>query len=412
MELSKENIKKRIAELKSVKDILFYLDVIEKEIEDRIKELYYKTRMDEYGDFLHSENGLEYVFEGREFHPDFMMRPPLTEKEQKEYCLMYEKEIREAEYLHNIEYFIKDQKKFYEKLLIKYSLMEGSEKSNEGSKSNSGMNELNRIDISEPKEFEKMLDKYYDYGKDSYLATWKDRYQIIAFEKKMIEKFGQEVSGYIIYLYDYISKRTNPIEFIDCDYEKLRKNNDDEKIKSEISRVEGYISEIEKLAYLTNDEKNRENIPKDALEKLEEWQCYYIDKIKDKELAEWINILRKNRPGVTDYKYGEFYPVEFKRVTEFALTEFNNYRDKLENLQSSVEGRTKRKRKKINVSNEIIADEVIKHWDNGMEEFEEIYKTVSDCSEQVFGIKLTKDQIKGRYQRYAEKNKEYKREKY
>ena len=57
MEISKELIKKKITELKTVKNILFYLDVSEKEVNDRISELYIKTRMNDVGDFLGGENG-------------------------------------------------------------------------------------------------------------------------------------------------------------------------------------------------------------------------------------------------------------------------------------------------------------------------------------------------------------------
>jgi len=152
------------------------------------------------------------------------------------------------------------------------------------------------------------------------------------------------------------------------------------------------------------------NIPEGELEKFDEWQCYYIEKIKDKELAEWINCLRKNRPGVWDYKYGEHYQIDFKAVTEFALKEFKNYKDRLENLHFSIEGKIKKQ--KIKISNEIISEEVIKCWDDGLEEFEEIYQKLSEDSENIFGIKLTKNQIKGRYQRYSSKHKDYKRVKY
>lgn len=80
----------------------------------------------------------------------------------------------------------------------------------------------------------------------------------------------------------------------------------------------------------------------------------------------------------------------------------------VDSIKNTEETKT---RKKIKVSNEIIAEEVVKHWDNGVEELEEIYKIVSDESEKVFGEKLTPGQIKGRYQRYADKDKDYKRKK-
>ncbi len=68
-------------------------------------------------------------------------------------------------------------------------------------------------------------------------------------------------------------------------------------------------------------------------------------------------------------------------------------------------------RKKINTSNEVIAEEVVNLWDNGTEEFEEIFKKLSEDSESIFKEKLTPGQIKGRYQRYSEKNKDLKRKK-
>jgi hypothetical protein len=66
-------------------------------------------------------------------------------------------------------------------------------------------------------------------------------------------------------------------------------------------------------------------------------------------------------------------------------------------------------RKKVNTSNEVIAEEVIKMWDNGVEEFERIYKTLSENSEKLFAEKLSIGQIKGKYQRFAVNHKEFKR---
>lgn len=277
-------------------------------------------------------------------------------------------------------------------------------------KNNVSLNEVNEIDINNPQEFEKKLDEYLEYGKECYLTTWKDEFQLLTFEKKMIERYGLKVKGYIVHLYKYIAKKTNPIEFIGCDYDQQRKNADKEKLKNEIIRIDGYLTEIEKLAYLTDDDNGVNNMPEDDLENFGEWQCYHIEKINDKTLAEWINILRINRPGVWDYKYGEHYQIDFKAVTEFALKEFKNYRDRLENLHFNFDGKTKKQ--KIKISNEIISEEVIKCWDDGVEEFEEIYQKLSEDSENIFGIKLTKDQIKGRYQRYSSKHKDYKRIKY
>lgn len=71
-----------------------------------------------------------------------------------------------------------------------------------------------------------------------------------------------------------------------------------------------------------------------------------------------------------------------------------------------------KQRSRNKIANEIIAEEVIKMWDDGLEEFEEIYKKLSESSEKIFNTKLTEGQIKGKYQRYANKHKDYKREKY
>ena len=54
-----------------------------------------------------------------------------------------------------------------------------------------------------------------------------------------------------------------------------------------------------------------------------------------------------------------------------------------------------------------------KLWDEeGIQEFEQIYMTLSENSKKLFGEELTKHQIKGRYQRLLKKHKDYRREKY
>lgn len=446
MIITKDSIKKKIFELETIKEKLFYLDVIEKEVNDSISELYKKTRMNEIGDFLMSENGWNFVFESREFNPEFMMTPPLTTNQQEQYINNYGKEIKEAEHLHNMNSFIKDQKKFYEKQLVKYTLTENGGDRTKGSKKDKkitydcfGYNfneikkyadnlgqeeaiiyykyvlkefdrvkrenellflskedieyskkEFNRlindneyanvnlwgigekqknltknfeiniqneikflqdknnlklknedvININETIELKKILDTYYEYGKECYLLTWKDELQLLTFEKMMVDKYGTNIKQHIYHLYKYISKKTNPIEFIGCDYGMMIKNYDSNKIKNEINRVTGYISELEKLKFFTDDENNSDKIPEDDLENYDEWQCYFIEKIKYKELADWIEILRKNRPGVTDYKYGEFYPIDFNRIIETALNEIKNYKEKLEVLILNVEIKT------------------------------------------------------------------------
>lgn len=438
MEISKENIKKKITELKTVRDILFYLDVIEKEVNDRISELYLKTRMNDIGFFLGGENGWEFDFEYREFNPEFMMTQPLTKEEQKRYLENYGKEIKEAEYLHNIDSFIKDQKKFYEQL-VKYSLMENGEKRIESEADGMLTNfdcynfdfpkikkyadnlnpnkatlylkyvlkEFDRekrenfylfmsedeieyfkenIIITDPaklyepadftmmgigakqsmakKNFEKNIkneiefinektklfgdqnydgiEKYASYAKECYLSTWKDeRVQLLSFEKIMVEKFGSEVEKYVVRLFKHCEKNIRPIELIGCNIEIFKKDKDSEKLQIEIDRIQEFIGEVEKLDMFTGDESGMKEIPEDELDKLYEWQCFYINKINNIELRRWIEYLRINRPGFYDQKNGESYKSEFNWVTEFALKEFNNYKDRLENLNYNIEPKNK-----------------------------------------------------------------------
>lgn len=431
MEVSKESIKKKIKEFGSIKEILFYLDVVEKEVSDRISELYLKTRMNDIGDFLGGENGWEYYFEYREFNPEYMITPPLSKEEQKIYIKDFGKEIKEAEHLHNIETFIKDQKKFYEKQYVKYTLMGNGEKKieteNEGIQINFDcynfdfnkikkyaesldpnkatlylkyvLKEFDRekrenfylfmseneikyfeenIVITDPakiyepadinmmgigaqqsiakENFEKnirneiefinerirllgaedddRIEKYLDYGKECYLNTWKDdRIQLLSFEKKMIGKFGVEVEKYVVRIFKHIEKNLNPIELINCNIEKFQIDKNAVKTQTEILRIKEYINELEKLEMLTNHESGIQDIPEDELDKLNEWQAYYIKRIKDETLREWVEYLRRNRPGVYDEKYGENYKVDFEWVTENALKELKDYRDRLENLK-------------------------------------------------------------------------------
>lgn len=73
---------------------------------------------------------------------------------------------------------------------------------------------------------------------------------------------------------------------------------------------------------------------------------------------------------------------------------------------------SKKGRIRDNVSNEVIAEEVTKLWDDGIENLERVFIVLSEKSKNLFGIQLTKYQIKGRYQRYCTTNKDFKREKY
>ena len=125
MEYTKEAIREKLQRIDNIKDKLFYLDEIEAEVKDRIYEIYRTTRMDEVGDFLYAENEWEFVFEHREFNPEFMLTPPLDEKQQAQYLKDYANEIKEATYLNNIDSFIQGQKKFYENQFVKYGMMGG-----------------------------------------------------------------------------------------------------------------------------------------------------------------------------------------------------------------------------------------------------------------------------------------------
>lgn len=206
MEVSKEIIKKKIKEFGSIKEVLFYLDVVEKEVNDRISELYLKTRMDEIGFFLADENGWQFDFEYREFNPEFMLTPPLTKEQQKQYLEDFGSEIKEAEHLHNIDYYIKDQKKFYEKQLVKYTLMENGEKKIE--------TENGGIQIN--------IDCYnFDFNKIKKYAENLDPNKATLYLKYVLKEFDREKrENYILYWtqddIEYLSKN-----FIIDDLSKL-----------------------------------------------------------------------------------------------------------------------------------------------------------------------------------------------
>lgn len=110
---------------------------------------------------------------------------------------------------------------------------------------------------------------------------------------------------------------------------------------------------------------------------------------------------------------GPYLNSEYKdTIVEEIFGEKQRRLKEIEELILKIETEKAKEKKKIRLANEIIADEVVKHWDEGLEEFEEIYSKLSESSEKIFGVKLTIGQIKGRYQRYAKKNKDYRREKY
>lgn len=97
------------------------------------------------------------------------------------------------------------------------------------------------------------------------------------------------------------------------------------------------------------------------------------------------------------------------------LDEEIKYREELLGITKNSDEKESSKTKtrfRDEVSNEIIAEEVTKCWDDGLENLEKVYALLSDKSKNIFGIKLTKGQIKGRYQRYCTINKDSKREKY
>lgn len=134
-------------------------------------------------------------------------------------------------------------------------------------------------------------------------------------------------------------------------------------------------------------------------------QLKYINKFKKHLITDKDNIIKELINLMS--RYGE-------DIKNKLLPKINNGIEYFRNVfeANKRDEREKREKKKIRLNNEIIADAVVNLWDEGMEEFEEIYKKISDNSEELFGVRLTKGQIKGRYQRFSAKNKDYKREKY
>lgn len=102
----------------------------------------------------------------------------------------------------------------------------------------------------------RMLETYFEYGKECYLFTWKDELQLLTFERKMVDRYGDKIKQHIYQLYNFISKKTNPIEFIRCNVAQFIYQPNIEKLKNEIIRIDNYIKEFEKLQYNTSDEKN------------------------------------------------------------------------------------------------------------------------------------------------------------
>lgn len=117
----------------------------------------------------------------------------------------------------------------------------------------------------------------------------------------------------------------------------------------------------------------------------------------------------KTNPPDLDPNYGK------KPGLVKVLDEEIRYREELLGLTKIKDIELDHKNKtrvRDDISNEIIAEEVNKCWDDGLENLEKVYTVLSNKSKEIFGIKLTKGQIKGRYQRYCSTHKDSKREKY
>lgn len=136
---------------------------------------------------------------------------------------------------------------------------------------------------------------------------------------------------------------------------------------------------------------------------------------KLKSTDEQIKYLRlvlkeyKSNPPDLDPNYGirpgliKLLNVEIEYSTRLMEEEKKNNENSMKKPKSRI---------RDNVSNEVIAEEVIKLWDNGIENLEMVFDSLSSKSNEIFGTELSAGQIKGRYQRQCKKNKDFKREKY
>jgi len=304
--LDKEIIKKKISELATIRDILFYLDVSEKEVKDRISELYWKTRMNDLGDFLPGENGWEYVFEYREFNPEIMGYPPLNKDEQKQYLKDYGNEIKEAEDLYTLDYFIKDQKNFYEKQLVKYTLMNDDKDRIDNTDKKS---DIKNISFREP---EKVFQECLDRGTKYYLEHKHTRLNFIYFFMEMKKYFGEDIKLLKKVYYKIVND--NPIiKIFGYDYDTYNKKTESCRNKTELNTLfENEKKEIEKLLedihnykpdYLLKWEKvNNGNVYEEDLEEngyvdnndsdIEKhnkaWVKYFIENVENEKLREML----------------------------------------------------------------------------------------------------------------------------
>ena len=197
------------------------------------------------------------------------------------------------------------------------------------------INEKKELERNDSKELDEIKDEYLEYGKQYYLKTWKERFQILEFEKQMKERFGDEIDKYIMNIYRQVEKNTNPIEFINCNTKRFNDDNI-ENLDNEIGRIEEYLKDIEKVELFTDTDTSMNLIPEEKLDKLHYWEKYFIDQIKDDGLKELLKYLAINRPGKWDLKLGEHYQVDFNWVTEFIKTELNNYLEKLNNKKNNI----------------------------------------------------------------------------
>ena len=325
---------------------------------------------------------------------------------------------------------------FEKNILNEINFIEEKEKINK--KYDGGNKVINNI--SKRDDSESGNQEYLEKGTKYYLEHKHTRITLLEFYSEMKKYFGDDIGRCEKVFYKIIND-IPVIRIFGYDINNVKNKMEKSENKEEITQLIEYengktetllnaINDFKTEYHLKWEKRYNNNLDDDWLE--EKGYVQENDSAFDKHYNGWLkyyleatndDLLKKILSYGFGSRNGDFDNIEEKSSVKIFLDqiekELKNYKDEIfqvyvlknAKLEKSSEY-SEEKKVKIKIDNYQIAEEVIKCWDDGLEEFEEIYKKLSSNAVEIFGIKLTKDQIKGRYQRYASKHKDYKREKY
>ena len=285
-----------------------------------------------------------------------------------------------------------------------------------------------------------LIDEYYQRGKVFFINHKDHRLGVLQFYDEMKKYFGEDITICHQVFYRIVND-VPVIRIFGFDIEDVKSRMDrciesdnlDLLIESEKNKTEELLESINEYKpryYYKWEKRYNANLDEDWLEEkgytddkdtsfdlhYKGWLKYYLEEIQSEVL---LSILKWGFSG----RMGDFDNIEDKQSVKIFLdgieNELKTFKEEI--IQSYVLKSAKlinkvpeklHKKHRPNVSPEIIAEEVIKLWDNGLEVFEEIYQELSLQSEKLFGVQLNNNQIKGRYQRFIKTHSDYKRNKY